>query len=254
MIVELYKFTAGTTTFAYTNDQAAVEYNGVTFEPAYIDRDSIKATQQIARSGLSVHLPRDAGLVALYLRQPPMQIVELEIYQQTELATALIWVGRVMTVEREDSEAVAHCESIFTSTQRAGLRARIQRNCRHALYDKNCTINKNLFALNATILTVTGNIINAAAFSSKPDGWFTGGLLQFGAGTPEWRTIVDHDSGAAIVSIDWPLTLNPGDAVIAYAGCDHLFDTCKTKFSNELNYGGEPSIPKLNPFGDTPIF
>jgi hypothetical protein len=39
-----------------------------------------------------------------------------------------------------------------------------------------------------------------------------------------------------------------GDGLKLTAGCDHVIQTCRTKFANEVNYGGFPWIPTRNPF------
>ena len=40
-----------------------------------------------------------------------------------------------------------------------------------------------------------------------------------------------------------PFTVNTGDNYSMIAGCDKTFETCKTKFSNTINFRGEPYVP-----------
>lgn len=252
MILELYKFTLSGQTHAYTTANDVVNYLGQDYDPMYIRRDSIKGTEQIARSAIKVQLPRDASIVTQYVGGAPTNPVEVEIYQQSSVTTSLIWLGRIMNVSFSGSEAIINCEPIFTSLKRSGLRARYQRNCRHALYDHRCALNKHLFRVDGVLTGATSTTLSATQFDAQPDGWFVGGYIEYGS-TPEMRSIIAHVG--ATITLDAPL-VGPvaGETVQAFAGCDHSFATCNSKFSNTDNFGGFPHIPKLNPFGDTPVF
>lgn len=252
MIIELYKFDLAGQIYAYTTAIEAVTYNAQEYDPAYVRRDAIKGTEQIARSGIKVKMARDASIVARYIGGSPTHPVELEIYQQSGVTTTLIWLGRVMTVSFAGSEAVLNCEPIFSSLKRNGLRALYQRNCRHALYDHKCTLNKDLFRVDGVLTGATSTTLTATQYGTKPNGWFVAGYVEYGT-TPERRSITAHTGNT--ITLDAPLTgPEAGDTVKAFGGCDHLFTTCDAKFSNTDNFGGFPHIPKINPFGDTPVF
>jgi uncharacterized phage protein (TIGR02218 family) len=251
MIIELYRFSVGSEVFGYTNHAEEVDYNGQIYEPAYVRRDSIKGTEQIARSGIKVRLARDAGIAALYVGTPPTQVGQLDLYQQNDANTFLIWTGRLMAPERSGSEVIFNCEPIFTSLKRAGLRAHYQTSCRHALYDHNCTVIRDSRRTDATVTAVNGNKITAAEFGALASGFLTSGYLEYGNG-PVLRSIVEHAGDT--ITLDSPLAIEIGETVRVFDGCDHLFATCRDKFNNEENFGGFPFIPRINPFGDTPIF
>jgi len=53
-------------------------------------------------------------------------------------------------------------------------------------------------------------------------------------------------SGAFTLFDAMPRALQVGDTYSVYAGCDKLFSTCKTKFSNGVNFRGEPHIPGID--------
>lgn len=71
--------------------------------------------------------------------------------------------------------------------------------------------------------------------------WTTGKRIQLK------DAINGHEFSDGIVSLvfdepvaDW---IETGDQLDVYVGCNRLFSTCKTKFSNSLNFGGFPHIP-----------
>jgi uncharacterized phage protein (TIGR02218 family) len=77
------------------------------------------------------------------------------------------------------------------------------------------------------------------------DDWATRGRIQFAngksLGVKRQRNVGSStrvDLWAAI-----PFTVNEGDAVTLFAGCDKQFTTCKAKFSNAANFRGFPHMP-----------
>ncbi len=78
--------------------------------------------------------------------------------------------------------------------------------------------------------------------------WFASGKLEWLSGKNIGR-IVDLDSAAVMDSkevIIWeamPFAIEVGDLFKLTAGCNKLLQTCKSKFSNHLNFRGCPHIP-----------
>lgn len=252
MIVELYKFTIGAETHLYTTAQAEVTYNGDTYVPTYVRREGGKGTESTARTSVRLYMARDAGIVVRFAPGPPSQTVELEVYQQSETTTALVYLGRVLDVDNRGSESTLHCESIHTSLKTAGLRRRHQVLCPYALYDSECGVNADSFKTTASLTATTADTLTASEFSAKADGYFTGGYIEWGT-LPERRAIIAHTGDT--VTLSHPLTgPQSGDNVEAYAGCDHTFTTCGEKFNNAINHGGMPWLPRKNPFGPDLIF
>jgi len=254
VIVELYRLSIGNEAWRYTTAQQALTHNGEEYEPVYCKRDALKSTGEVARSGVKIYLPRDADFVTRFAPTPPTDEAEVEIYQRDDSGTALVWLGRALTVSRKGSQAEIACDSIFSSMKTAGLRRPYQKPCPHALYDHNCRVTRANFRVDATLTAVGSSALTltATAFAGQPDGWFTGGDIEWGA-LPERRLIVGHSGDT--ITLATPLgDAVAGDAVVAFAGCDHTFATCRDKFANKANYGGMPFIPTQNPFGSDPVF
>lgn len=252
MNIELYKFVVGNERYLHTTAQQPVTYQSEEYAPTYIRRGSLKGTTELARQSLKIRLPRDAPIATRFAGGPPTAVTEVEIYAQDDAATALVYLGRVLTIARQGSEAHADCEPIYTSMRQAGLRRHYQKQCPHTLYDAQCRADRAAFRVDATLSAVNGVEWSATAFGNKPDGWFTGGDIEWGT-LPERRAIVAH-TGDTITLASALAEAAAGDDVAAFAGCDHSFATCRDKFANEVNYGGMPYIPRKNPFGSDPIF
>jgi uncharacterized phage protein (TIGR02218 family) len=153
------------------------------------------------------------------------------------------------------------CENIFTSLRRPGVRARYQKKCRHALYQRGCNLNDYDFAVVATATAVDGSVITVPDLAdsnfdsnTQGDGYFTGGMIETATGF--MRYIIDHTGDqltliTPLSELTEDVNDSSGDAVVTlYPGCDHTRGTCKDKFNNLVNYGGFPWIPGKNPFGN----
>jgi uncharacterized phage protein (TIGR02218 family) len=122
-----------------------------------------------------------------------------------------------------------------------------QAACSWALYDANCQVNPNNYALSGTVAASAGNTaLTFITNLSQPDGWFTLGRIQMtsGACAPQFRSIKIYQGGAITLMVPFiggPPA--PGDSFTAWAGCDRQMGTCATKFNNLINFGGQPFIP-----------
>lgn len=131
-----------------------------------------------------------------------------------------------------------------------------ERRCPHVLGDVGCGVDlvAGGFRLTppVTAISTTGAEIDVSSMSGKPDGWARDGkVVRVADG--EKRTIVGH--AGTVIAIDFPFrTLEIGDALEVYAGCDHSLlqaDGCKAKFNNVARFGGEPELPQDNPSSPT---
>lgn len=108
----------------------------------------------------------------------------------------------------------------------------------------------------ATVLSITDNrkfkVTELTPAIDFPDGYFNGGAII-------WQT--GDNSGAAIevkfylsddgVTIEQEIemylapsfTIQVGDELGIYLGCDRLISTCRDKFNNVLNFRGFPHVP-----------
>ncbi|HEU4548824.1 MAG TPA: DUF2163 domain-containing protein [Rhizomicrobium sp.] len=90
---------------------------------------------------------------------------------------------------------------------------------------------------------------SASGLDGFTGGWFTGGKLAFTSGANAGRAmeVKRHAVSAGIVTIElWQAMSDPvaaGDAFTVTPGCDKQFTTCRSKFSNAVNFRGFPFMP-----------
>lgn len=86
----------------------------------------------------------------------------------------------------------------------------------------------------------------ASGFSSFEDGWFAHGLLTWATGANAGLSAhikAQTQNGAVALWLPPGAGLAIGDTFTVTAGCEKRFQTCKEKFSNAINFRGQPFMP-----------
>ncbi|EPE99027.1 DUF2163 domain-containing protein [Rhizobium grahamii] len=124
------------------------------------------------------------------------------------------------------------------------------RRCDAALGDGRCDVDlaqPQFRAEGIVALVRDESHIQVSGIGSMGDGFFRFGELAFLDGVAEGQGGIaeSYSDTEGEVTLWLPLTVLPdvGDRVRLTAGCDKAFATCRTKFSNHLNFKGFPHIP-----------
>jgi uncharacterized phage protein (TIGR02218 family) len=244
--VELFRFVMDATTWRYCSGRVTRSYLGADYLPTAIDRSNVQASGEFGRSDLTVSLPYDNPVAALFTTGYPAARVTLTLFRthvgDSEFIT--YWRGRVVSAAFRGPTCELKCEPVFTTLQRAGLRALYQVQCRHALYGPGCGVNKATYATAGTIATIAGNVITVAAAGALAADWFTSGYVSAPGGN---RAIIAH-AGTSLTLISPIPGAVVAQAVTLYPGCNLTAAVCESKFANDLRYGGFRWIPQKNPF------
>jgi uncharacterized phage protein (TIGR02218 family) len=266
----LYQFVEGVQIWRFTSRAAAWTSAGtggteITWEPAAVAHGDVVQTSEIERGRLELTWPLSHPFARRFLAPMGNTPVTLTIFRGHEQVlgeTVAHWKGRVMGAEVEGPRIHLSCESLFSTLRRAGVRAKYQRLCRHALYGRGCGLEIGQFWLTGTVTAASSGALavtipEAAALA---DGWFRGGVLRFG---DELGFITAHSGPSLTLSRPMPALavalatpeIDPGTgaplplrADLA-PGCDLRAATCAAKFGNLPSFGGFPEIPGRNPFG-----
>lgn len=255
--VELYEFLDGATAYRYTSADGDVSYGGNTYAAVPIARGAVEATSEVARLALDITCSRDLSILNLFSVMPPAEIIAVTVRRlhASDGNAITLWMGRILDVALNPASAEIHCESVYTSLKRVGLRRLYQIGCPHVLFEEGCALNRAIWHSYKTVSTVVGTAITLASMGTFADGYFAGGYLEWESTTGyfERRTIRSQVGG--VVTIGFPLPgLAASDTVKIWPGCDHTLATCIAKFANGLNYGGMPYWPTKNPFDGTIIY
>jgi uncharacterized phage protein (TIGR02218 family) len=135
-----------------------------------------------------------------------------------------------------------------------------QKNCRYRLGDSRCLVDlgsPNNFTETGTVSSVTSNQVFTCSTlshggSPSVSDWYGEGELTWITGNNAGMNVkVMHSSVGGLITLAWPMyaDIQVGDSFTIIAGCDKTLDGangCKVKFSNVLNYGGEPHRPGVD--------
>jgi uncharacterized phage protein (TIGR02218 family) len=120
-------------------------------------------------------------------------------------------------------------------------------HCRATLGDKRCRFNlkQDGFTARAVVTGVQGRQAFVAASLIQARGWFAYGYLTWDSGKNEGlkMEIKEFGNSAVTLVLPMPYAIEPGDRFTTVAGCDKSSQTCIEKFSNIINFRGEPDVP-----------
>lgn len=86
---------------------------------------------------------------------------------------------------------------------------------------------------------------SATPTAAAPAGWFDDGLITFTSGALNGKSfeIKSWDGTNLLLYLPMPSAPAASDTFVIEPGCDHTVFDCLTKYSNVLNFRGEPTIP-----------
>jgi len=117
--------------------------------------------------------------------------------------------------------------------------------CRAVLGDTRCKVNLASFTFAGTVDTVTSRQVFISNALTQAAGYFSGGEVVWltGANAGRRMEIKEFSNKQVTLVLPMPNNIATGDTFNAIAGCDKTFNTCFTKFTNAVNFRGEPHVP-----------
>lgn len=256
--IELYEFVRGSNRYLYTSNQKDVLFNSSIYTAIPLERNQLESSGELGRAGLTITAPRDLSFVTEYLISPPSEVTLVTIKRKhrgaADIDATIIWMGRLLNLNWEDSTVKLECEPVFTSIRRLGLRKQFSRSCSHALYGAKCGVNNTAFKATGAVLTITGNVVTVGVAGAKPDNYYSGGYAEYLYKGRIEKKMILRQMGTSVTLGAVPAGLVGGGDITLYAGCDHTLATCNSKYNNKLNYGGFPWIPTKNPFANLALW
>jgi uncharacterized phage protein (TIGR02218 family) len=118
--------------------------------------------------------------------------------------------------------------------------------CRASLGDARCKVDMSALKAAFTVDTASGGSVVTLELDQAAGAWALGyvkWLTGVNAGTTS--RVQSSDGGTkSLFLLSAPLNdIQPGDTGEVYPGCDKVITTCRDKFSNVLNFRGEPTVP-----------
>lgn len=259
--VDLYRIVMGPTIWTLTSSDQDQSYNAGSGTEVYVatamKRGGIEQKNEISKASIEVTIPIDHELAMSLLTSYSEQVMTITVFTKRGSSVETAWKGRLASIKPADADFTMNFESVFTSLRRPGLRARFQRSCRHALYGRGCNLVFTDYESIGTLNAITGTTLTVPEAALQTDGYFTGGMVAPDDGALSY--IISHAGDQLVLQrvsysmlTDFALA-GAGMAIKLYPGCNHLRDTCNTKFNNLMNYGGFDWIPEKNPMGGSSI-
>lgn len=163
--------------------------------------------------------------------------------------------GNIGEVVRRETAFSAEFRSLLHRLNQRGGRL-YQRTCDAVLGDARCTVDLASASFKASGSVTSANRRNlvVSGLGSFASGFFTYGLLTFTSGANDGLSFEVKSHVGSSVGL-WelpPHAIDPGDGFDITAGCAKDATTCRTKFSNLVNFRGFPHIPGDDVLSDYP--
>lgn len=246
----------------FTEHDAPLVFQGITFEPASgfaasaaETASGLAATGAELRGGFSSEAIREEDLAAGRFDGARVELF-LVNWQAADEQHLLLSVQEIGDVTRAGAGFSAELRSI--AHRLAQPEGRIyNRRCDADLGDARCRVdmavaNRRLSGVVAAVLSADRLVI--AGLPVLEAGHFRLGACRFLGGGLSGQRLAIEESEATVTGADgnrmtlslWlPMDAMPdvGDQVMLTVGCDKSFSTCRTLFSNTLNFRGFPQMP-----------
>lgn len=118
-------------------------------------------------------------------------------------------------------------------------------SCRAILGDSRCKVALASFTISATVTEVANSQTFKASALTEASGYFTGGEVVWTSGNNDDRRmeVKEFADTQVVLALAMGKSIQVGDTFDIIAGCDKTRETCQSKFSNIINFRGEPDIP-----------
>jgi hypothetical protein len=251
---ELYLFETADDTFRITSGDIVRSYLGHDYEPTPITRTETKRSGEEKAANITVNIPRDHPISALFRSYMPATPLSLVIYRGHDADTEIVthFTGRVTICNYTTNSLELTCAPEEDLLRRKIPFNVFQTPCNKILYSATCGILADDFKVIGTLTYVNGAELRSAEFNPANfggvTGWLRNGYVEVGNTR---RMIIDHTGEAVILITPLPMTLIIGDSINAFAGCSRNYNDpngCVPKFANGPRFLGFDKIPGRNPF------
>ncbi len=137
-----------------------------------------------------------------------------------------------------------------------GLAQKLQQNigeiytptCRAIFGDARCNVNTASFSATGAVTSVTSRQVFIGTSFTQAAGYFSGGEVQWltGANAGRRMEVKEFANTQFTLALPMPNAVAATDTFKAIAGCDKTFNSCFSKFSNAVNFRGEPYVPGMD--------
>lgn len=261
-ICYLYKIVAKDgTARLFTDHNNSLVVGGETYVPsAGVGRIKMKTTNNAEVSNQEV--------AATILDMPEVELqggkwdsskieVSIASWRDPGAGKMIVFKGELGVIQWTDEGFRADIQNYLRNLGR-NIGETVTANCRHELFGSPgpgkmgaCGLNKASYTSSGSITRILSQRLKfKISNTGRPDNWASAGYIRFTSGIHNGLTYevkihrVEGGSLGESVELYIPTlsNLTEGTTFELSAGCDKTFETCKTKFGNQVNFGGFPHL------------
>lgn len=156
-------------------------------------------------------------------------------------------VGTVGEVHLRRGSIVAELRGLQQALQQP-IGSVTSKTCRARLGDAMCTKNLTSFTFTGSVTTATNNQTFTDSTKAQAADYFAEGILTWTSGPNNGLSVKVKGFAASVFTLSLPMlsTIGVGHTFSVVAGCQKRLVDCSTKFSNVLNFQGEPHMPGVD--------
>ncbi len=160
------------------------------------------------------------------------------------LEVQVLYSGALGTVSEDGGRFAAELRSRKADLARDPI-PRTSPSCRAEFCGAQCGLPSARFTHRAVVAAADPDANSVSLTGAPPPAALLGGWLRWRDGTAAGLRveIVDASGGALVLAGPIPADIGAGAGVVVRQGCDHLLDTCHSRFANAVNFRGEPYLP-----------
>ncbi len=266
--VEAITFKNNVTNWRYTNSNQREQIGANFYDPLAYTRSEPVYSKDSTNAQIKIKVPSSIPLIDLYSDSPSSFTTTVTIERfdrETPGSERIYWQGQVVSVQRAGKFATLLAAPL-TAVPSQVPRYTYSGLCNWVLFTDRCNLQRQDWRHigpvasieSTTTLTVQDLSVTAAALDTVAGNQLTadeianywlGGYIESNLGEKRPIFQANVDGVPSRIRILRPFTeLQVGNIVTVYAGCARSRDICKRKFNNQLNHGGFPDIPEVNPF------
>jgi uncharacterized phage protein (TIGR02218 family) len=255
-IATCYKITRkDNTVMCFTSLDKNIEYEGVTYiSSSGFDRNEITSSLSFKEENKVL----ESILISEYIKEQDLLTgkydnAEIEIfivnYEDLTAGKMILFKGFFGKVSYKDDKFNVELYNLSSKLD-ATIGNFYTPTCRAKFCDDKCGLIEANYIFLGAINTVVSNsefYCDDYAIKLKEAGYFNYGYVTFTSGNNNGISmeIKSFSGGNIVLMMDMNFTISVGDTFTIVVGCDKKFYTCKNKFSNIVNFRGEPHVPGM---------
>lgn len=175
---ELYLFKFGNSERCYTNGDAFIEYAGRSYEPHVIERQSHKRGRDLEKETMEIEFSLQSEFAQNLSRSELEGLVTVEMFSFKHDTFKPFWNGRLTKVKPHSDGIKLQFETSFTKVGRNAVTRKIQASCPYRLFDRDCQLNKDDYAVRTTIKSIDKLNLVLRGLESYTENYFAIGMIE----------------------------------------------------------------------------